>query len=71
MTDADYADDLVFLANTLAYAKPLLHRLKHAAEGTDFCVSANKTEYMCFEQEGTISSLSAQGSKISRPVYML
>ena len=32
MTDVDYADDLVFLANTPAQAKFLLHSLKQAVK---------------------------------------
>ena len=33
VTDADYADDIVFLANTPAQAETLLHSLEQAAAG--------------------------------------
>ena len=33
MTDADYLDDLVLLANAPAQAESLLHSLEHAAGG--------------------------------------
>ena len=45
MTDADYADDLMLLANTLAQAESLLHRLEQAEE--------------CFKQKRAISSVTS------------
>ena len=36
MTDTDYTDDLVLLANTPAQAKSLLHSLEQAARGIGF-----------------------------------
>ena len=57
MTAADYADDLVLLANTPDQTKSLLHSLKQAAGGIGLNLNANKTEFMCFKQEGAISTL--------------
>ena len=57
ITDADYADDIVLLANTLAQAETLLHSLEQAAGGIGLHVNADKTEYMCFNQRGDIFTL--------------
>ena len=56
ITDADYADDIALLANTPAQAETLLHSLERAAAGISLHVNANKTEYMCFNQTGDIST---------------
>ena len=57
ITDADYANDIALLANTLAPAEMLLHSLEWAAAGISLHVNAHKTEYMCFNQTGDISTL--------------
>ena len=57
ITDADYADDIAILANTPNQAKTLLHSLERAAAGIGLHVNAHKTEYMCFNQAGDISTL--------------
>ena len=62
--DADYANDTVLLANTPAQAETLLHYLERAAAGIDFHVNADKTEYICFDQRGDISTLN--GSSLKR-----
>ena len=54
ITDADYADDLALLANTPNQAEALLHSLERAAAGI---VNAHKTEYMCYNQTGNITTL--------------
>ena len=46
MKDADYADDLVLLANTPAQAESLLHSLEQAARGFCLYVNSDKTEFM-------------------------
>ena len=56
ITDADYADDIAILANTPNQAKTLLHSLERAAAGIGLHVNAHKTEYMCFNQTGDIST---------------
>ena len=55
--DADYADDLAFLANTLAKAGSLLHSLEQAPRGIGLYINSDKTEFMCFKQDGAISTL--------------
>ena len=57
ITDADYADDIVILANTPNQAETLLHSLERAVAGIGLHVNAHKTEYMCFNQTGDISTL--------------
>ena len=57
ITDADYADDIVILANAPAQAETLLHSLERAAAGIGLHVNAHKTENMCFNQTGNISTL--------------
>ena len=55
-TDAGYADDIAILANTPAQAETLLHSLEWAAAGIGLHVNAHKTEYICFNQTGNIST---------------
>ena len=45
------------LANTLAQAETLLHSLERAAAGIGLHTNSDKTEYMCFNQRGDISTL--------------
>ena len=64
ITDADYADDIALLANTPNQAKTLLHSLEQAAAGIGLHVNAHKTEYMCFNQAGDISTLDGTSLKL-------
>ena len=57
ITDADYADDIAILANTPDQAETLLHSLERAAAGIGLYGNAHKTEYMCYNQSGDISTL--------------
>ena len=57
ITDADYADDIALLANTPNQTVTLLHSLERAAAGIGFHVNVHKTEFMCFNQKGGISTL--------------
>ena len=57
ITDADYTDDISILANTPNQAETLLHSLERAAAGIGLYVNAHKTEYMCYNQTGDISTL--------------
>ena len=61
-TITDYADDIAILANTPVQAEILLHTLERAAAGIGLHVNAQKTEYMCFNQTGGISTL--EGSSL-------
>ena len=56
ITDADYADDIAILANTPNQTETLLHSLERAVAGIGLHVNAHKTEYMCFNQVGDIST---------------
>ena len=64
ITDADYADDKAILANTPAQAETLLHSLERAAASIGLYVNAHKTEYMCFNQTGDISTLGGGSLKL-------
>ena len=61
MTDAD---DIVLLANTPTQAEFLLHSLEQAAEGIGLHMNADKTEYICFNQEEDISTLNGGSLKL-------
>ena len=57
------------LANTLPtdapiQAETLLHSLERATAGIGLHVNAHKTEYMCFNQKGDISTLNGSTLKI-------
>ena len=64
ITDADYADDIAILANTPNQAETLLHSLEQSTAGIGFHVNALKTEYMCFNQTGDISTLDGTSLKL-------
>ena len=59
ITNTDYTDDIALLANTSAQAETLLHSLERAATGIGLHVNAHKTEYICFNQTGDISTLNS------------
>ena len=62
MTDADYTDNLVFLASTPAKSESRLHGLEQAA--IDFYVNANKIEYLYFKQEGAMFTVTNKPLKL-------
>ena len=64
ITDADYADDIAILANTPNQAETLLYILEQATAGIGLYVKAHKTEYMCFNQTGDISTLDRSSLKL-------
>ena len=64
ITDPDYADDIVLLANTPNQAETLLHSMERAAAGIGLHVNAHKTEFMCFNQKGDISTLDGTSLKL-------
>ena len=64
ITDTDNADDIVILANTPNQAKTLLHSFERTAAGIGLHVNAHKTEYMCFNQTGDISTLEGTSLKL-------
>ena len=64
ITDADYADDIAILTNTPNQAETLLHSLERTAAGIGLHVNAHKTEYMCYNQTGDISTLDGTSLKL-------
>ena len=64
ITDTDYADDIAILANTPNQAETLLQSLEQAAAGIGLHVNAHKTEYVCFNQTGDISTLDGSSLKL-------
>ena len=64
ITDADYVDFIAILANTPNQAETLLHSLERSAAGIGVHVNAHRTEYMCFNQTGDISTLDGTSLKL-------
>ena len=64
ITDADYTDDITILANTPTQAETLQHSLERAVGGIGLHVNAHKTEYMCLNQTGIISTRSGSSLKL-------
>ena len=64
ITDADNADDIALPANTPNQAEKLLHSLELAAAGIGLHVSAHKTEYMCYNKTGDISTQDGSSLKL-------
>ena len=64
ITDADYASNIAILANTPNQAETLLHSLARAAADIGLHVNAHKTEYMCYNQTGDISTLDGTPLKL-------
>ena len=64
ITDADYADDTALMANVPVQAETLLHSLEWVAAGIGLHVNAHRTEYMCFNQTGVISTLNGNSLKL-------
>ena len=64
ITDADYADDIAILANKPNQAETLLHSLEQADTAIGLHVNAHKTEYMCYNQTGHISTLDGTTLKL-------
>ena len=64
ITDADDADDVAILANAPVPAETLQHSLEQATAGIGLHVNTHKTEYMCFNQRGDISTLNGSSLKL-------
>ena len=54
----------MLLANAPTQAETLLYSLERAAAGIGLHVNAHKTEYMCFNQTGDISTLNGSSLKL-------
>ena len=61
---ADYADDIALLANTTTQTESQQHSLEQEAGSICLNVNANKTEYMCLNQSGDISTLNGGSLKL-------
>ena len=59
-----YIYDIAILANTPDQAETLLHSLERAAASIGLHVNAHKTEYMCYNQTGDISTLEGTPLKL-------
>ena len=64
ITDADNTDDIALLANASTEAETLLHSLERAAASIGFHINPHKTEYMCFNQTGNISTQNGSTLKL-------
>ena len=66
ITDADYADDLAVLADILKDATTLLHNIEKTAKETGLYLNADKTEFICLNQEASEGMKSLSGEKIKQ-----
>ena len=64
ITGADYAGEIALLANTQAQAESLLHSLEKAAGGIGHHDNADKTEYICFNQNQTRDIYTLKGGSL-------
>ena len=64
ITDADYADDIVLMANMPDQAESLLHSPEWAVCSIGLDVNEDKTKFMCFNQRGDISILNGRSLKL-------
>ena len=64
ITDVDYADDLAALSDSIEDATKLLIEIEKAAKQIGLHINEGKTEFMAFNQTGTIESL--EGKTIKR-----
>ena len=62
--DTEYTDDIALLANTPVQVESRLHSLEQAAGSISLHVNADKTEYICFNQRGDISTLNGGPLKL-------
>ena len=60
----DYAENIAFLANTLAKDESPLNSLELAAGSSCLHVNADKTEIICFNQRDDISTLNGRSLKL-------
>ena len=64
ITDANYADDIAPHSNTPTKDESLLQSLERPTDGIRLHVNADKTEYMCFNQIGDMSTLTGGSLKL-------
>ena len=51
MTDADYADNLLLLANTFAQTEPLLYKLEYTEGGIGSYINTQKIEIIILSRK--------------------
>ena len=66
ITDADYADDLAVLADVLKDATFLLQSIERTAKEIGLYLNADKTEFICFNQDASEGMKSLNGEKIKQ-----
>ena len=59
------------MTNIPAQAETLLHSLEQAAADIDLYVNTDKTEYMCFNERGDISTLKGGSLKLVEKITYL
>ena len=64
--DADYADDSAVLAYVLKDATFLLHSIERTAKEIRLYLDADKTEFLCFNQDASEGMKSLNGEKIKQ-----
>lgn len=64
--DADYADDSAVLAYVLKDATFLLHSIERTAKEMRLYLDADKTEFLCFNQDASEGMKSLNGEKIKQ-----
>ena len=64
ITVSDYADDLALFGNTPIHAECLLYSQEQAVRGTVLSMNSDQTEFMCFKQDGAISTLNDKPLKL-------
>ena len=69
MTNVDYTDDTALLVNTPVQAESLQNSLMQTAGGIDIYVNADKTEFIYFQPEAAISTLSDMPLKLVDYIY--
>ena len=63
-TGTKYVDDFALLANAPTHTKSLLHNLVQTAGSINLYVNLDKTELMCFNQDGAVSTLNGKPLKL-------
>ncbi|CAM1316814.1 Uncharacterised protein r2_g2583 [Pycnogonum litorale] len=66
MTDVDYADDLAVLADVLKDATFLLHSIERTSKEIGLYLNADKTEFLCLNQDASEGMKSLNGDKIKQ-----
>ena len=64
ITDADYTEDLLLLTNISTQTEFLQLSLEQVPRGIGLYLESDKTEFMCFKENGTISTLNGKPLKL-------